>query len=97
MAEVIRAQAAVRGACATLNRDVRCMGSFAVRPVGREFLIHVVRAEVELFCLTVFWAGLGHEDLAFPLEDGARENAVAFRADALRSANELSYLLLWRL
>jgi len=45
----------------------------------------------------VFWAGLGHEDLAFPLEDGAWKNAVAFWADALRSANELSYLLLRRL
>jgi hypothetical protein len=45
----------------------------------------------------VFWAGLGHEDLALPLEDGAWENAVTFWADALCSANELSYLLLWRL
>jgi hypothetical protein len=45
----------------------------------------------------VFRAGLGHEDLAFPLEDGAWEDAVAFWADALCSANELAYLLLWRL
>src|SRR6266487_7163138 len=71
VAEVVGAQSAVCGACAAFDRDVRCVGSFAVRPVGREFLIHVVRAEVELFCLTVFWAGLGHEDLALPLEDGA--------------------------
>jgi hypothetical protein len=45
----------------------------------------------------VFWAGLGHEDFAFPFEDGAWENAVALWADALCSADELSYLLLRRL
>src|SRR3989442_8946647 len=42
VAEGVRAQAAVCGACAALDRDVRCVGSFSVRPVGREFLIHVV-------------------------------------------------------
>src|SRR5207249_11628892 len=95
VSEVVEAQAAVCAACATLDRNVRCVGSFAVRPVGREFLIHIVLAEVVLLCLTVFWAGLGHEDLTFPLEDGTWENAVAFWADALCSANELAYLLLW--
>jgi hypothetical protein len=43
----------------------------------------------------VFWAGFGHEDFAFPCEYGAWEDAVAFWADALCSANELTDLLLW--
>src|SRR2546425_11817537 len=42
VAEVIGAQSAVCGACAALDWDVRCVGSLSVRPVGREFLIHVV-------------------------------------------------------
>ncbi len=73
------------------------MSSLSVRPVCGEFLVHVVGAEIELLSLTMLRAGLGHEDLAFTLEYGARKDSVAFRAYALGPAYETPNLLQLRL
>src|SRR5438093_12387108 len=86
---MVRAQATVGGACAALDRNLWGMCSFAVAPVCGEFLVHVVRAKVELLGFAVFWTGFGHEDLIVTFENCARENHIAFWTDALCSAYEL--------
>ena len=94
---MVGAEAAVGGACAAFDWDLWGVCSFAVAPVGGEFLVHVVGAEVELLCLTVLRAGFGHEDLIVAFENCARENLIAFWTNALCSAYELANLGLLRL
>src|SRR5579884_2404618 len=80
---MIAALTAISRALAVLKLYVRCMSSFTICPVSTELEIHVIIPEVQLFCLPMFWACLGHEDLMVPFKYKSGKNSVALGADAL--------------
>src|SRR2546425_12387427 len=59
------------------------MRALAVHPVSAEFLVHFIRAKVELLALAVCRTSPGHKDLAVRFKDFCIENHVAVWADAL--------------
>lgn len=82
MAEVACAESAVGWASALFKRHVGILDSFAVMGEFSEFVVHVSGAEVQLFDLSVIWAGFGYPNLAFTLEDRGWEYLVTVWADA---------------
>src|SRR5438105_14370901 len=83
MRKVVGAESTVVWTGSLVYHYVGSMCALAVHTVSAEFLIHFIRAKVELFALAVCRTRLGHKDLAVPFKDFCIQNHVAVWADAL--------------
>ena len=69
MREVICAQTAIGWTCTFVYHNVGSLSTLSVHPICAKFLVHLIRSKVQFLAFSMSWAGLRHENLAFPFEN----------------------------